>query len=82
MKTQKNLRFFQTKGKKKNLYFSRYSAIKKKCVVELGLASQFTLAQTVRNEQKRLKAIQKIAMQVNAKLGGELWASRSQMVRQ
>jgi len=52
----------------------RYSAIKKLCCIEMPVASQVVCLKTISNE-KRLQAVaQKIILQINCKLGGELWA--------
>lgn len=52
----------------------RYAAIKKLCCVEKPVPSQVINGRTITQPQK-LKAItQKIALQINCKLGGELWA--------
>nr|AJW77406.1 piwi-like protein 2 [Alitta virens] len=52
----------------------RYNAIKKLCYVESPVASQVINTPTIRNEKKLRSVTQKIALQINAKLGGELWA--------
>ena len=52
----------------------RYAAIKKLCCIESPVPSQVVCLKTISNE-KRLSAVaQKIALQINCKLGGELWA--------
>ena len=54
----------------------RYSAVKKLCCIESPVPSQVVCLKTISNE-KRLSAVaQKIALQMNCKLGGELWACR------
>lgn len=52
----------------------RYNAIKKLCYVESPVASQVINTRTLRNDKKLRSVTQKIALQINAKLGGELWA--------
>jgi len=55
----------------------RYSAVKKLCCIESPVPSQVVCLKTISNE-KRLSAVaQKIALQMNCKLGGELWACRT-----
>lgn len=55
----------------------RYAAIKKLCCIESPVPSQVVLTKTISNE-KRLSAVaQKIALQINCKLGGELWACQT-----
>jgi len=52
----------------------RYNAIKKLCCVEYPVPSQVVMARTI-GDQKKLRAVsQKIALQINCKLGGELWS--------
>jgi len=51
----------------------RYAAIKKLCCVENPVPSQVICLKTISNE-KRLQAVaQKVVLQMNCKLGGELW---------
>jgi len=52
----------------------RYSAIKKLCCLEKPIASQVVCLKTVNNPKKLQAVAQKIALQINCKLGGELWA--------
>ncbi|XP_035670589.1 piwi-like protein 1 [Branchiostoma floridae] len=52
----------------------RYSAIKKLCCVDSPVPSQVINAKTIGSQQKLRSVTQKIALQINAKLGGELWA--------
>lgn len=55
----------------------RYAAIKKLCYVEMPVGNQVVCTKTIKNE-KRLQAVsQKIILQMNCKLGGELWACQS-----
>ena len=55
----------------------RYAAIKKLCCLEMPCPSQVVCLKTINNE-KRLNAVaQKIALQINCKLGGELWACKT-----
>merc|ERR1711981_550755 len=55
----------------------RYAAIKKLCCIESPVPSQVVCLKTISNE-KRLSAVaQKIALQINCKLGGELWACKT-----
>lgn len=52
----------------------RYNAIKKLCCVECPVPSQVINARTISQQQKLRSVTQKIALQINCKLGGELWA--------
>lgn len=52
----------------------RYAAVKKVCCVELPVASQVINARTLRNESKNRSIVQKIALQMNCKMGGTLWS--------
>jgi len=55
----------------------RYAAIKKLCCIEMPVPSQVVCVKTISNE-KRLQAVaQKVALQINCKLGGELWACQT-----
>jgi len=55
----------------------RYAAIKKLCCVEKPVASQVVCLKTISNEKRLVSVVQKIALQINVKLGGELWACES-----
>ena len=52
----------------------RYNAIKKLCCVDYPVPSQVIIAKTIGVQQKLRSVTQKIALQVNCKLGGELWS--------
>eukprot|EP00731_Ephydatia_muelleri_P025692 Em0017g775a len=52
----------------------RYSAVKKLCCIESPIPSQVIIARTITQQQKLRSVAQKVALQMNAKLGGELWA--------
>jgi len=52
----------------------RYSAIKKLCCVEMPVASQVINSKTISNDKKLASVTQKVILQINCKLGGELWA--------
>ena len=51
----------------------RYAAVKKLCYTELALPSQVIMTKTLSNEKRLEACVQKIALQMNCKLGGELW---------
>ena len=51
----------------------RYSAMKKLCYVDLGIQSQVVMTKTLANERRMQSVVQKIALQINCKLGGESW---------
>ncbi|KAF7199718.1 piwi-like protein 2 isoform X1 [Nothobranchius furzeri] len=50
-----------------------YSAIKKLCCVNSPIPSQAINVRTISQQQKLRSVAQKILLQVNSKLGGELW---------
>nr|CAB3264906.1 piwi-like protein 2 [Phallusia mammillata] len=55
----------------------RYSAVKKLCCVDMPVPSQVILSRTLPEDPKlgKFRSItMKIALQINCKLGGELWA--------
>ncbi|XP_065911077.1 piwi-like protein 2 isoform X2 [Dysidea avara] len=52
----------------------RYAAFKKLCCIEKPIPSQAINAKTISNQQRLKSVTQKIALQMNCKLGGELWA--------
>eukprot|EP00795_Rhopilema_esculentum_P012740 gene12740-3467_t len=52
----------------------RYAAVKKLCCVESPVPSQCINARTISQANKLRSVTQKIALQINCKLGGELWA--------
>merc|ERR1719187_1672471 len=52
----------------------RYAAVKKLCCVEKPVASQVINYKTIANEKKVSSVVQKVILQINCKLGGELWA--------
>lgn len=54
----------------------RYAAIKKVCCAELPIPSQVINARTLANDAKNRAIVQKIALQMNCKLGGALWSVR------
>lgn len=54
----------------------RYSAIKKMCCAEMPISSQVVLSRTLQNQAKVRPITQKIAYQINCKLGGCLWSVR------
>ena len=56
----------------------RYAAIKKLCYVEKPVASQVVLLKSINNEKKMSAVASKVVLQINCKLGGELWACQPQ----
>lgn len=54
----------------------RYAAIKKVCCAELPIPSQVINARTLSNDMKNRAIVQKIALQMNCKMGGSLWSVR------
>ncbi|XP_022105120.1 piwi-like protein 1 [Acanthaster planci] len=51
----------------------RYDAIKKHCCLEAPVPSQCIVARTLSKKQTIMSVATKIAMQINCKMGGELW---------
>jgi len=54
----------------------RYATVKRLCNTDLPVASQVICAKTISNEKKVQSVVQKIALQINCKLGGELWGCK------
>ncbi|XP_015904269.2 piwi-like protein Ago3 [Parasteatoda tepidariorum] len=52
----------------------RYSAVKKLCCIEAPVPSQVINLKTISDARKLRSVSQKIALQMNCKLGGELWS--------
>ncbi|XP_019620701.1 PREDICTED: piwi-like protein 1 isoform X3 [Branchiostoma belcheri] len=52
----------------------RYDAIKKFCCVDHPVPSQVIVSRTLNKKQMLMSVATKIALQLNCKLGGELWA--------
>lgn len=53
----------------------RYDAIKRVCCLDIPVPSQVVTSQIIDDERKRRSVVTKIALQMNVKLGGELWAT-------
>lgn len=53
----------------------RYDAIKRLCCLEIPVPSQVVTSQIIDDERKKRSVVTKIALQMNVKLGGELWAT-------
>lgn len=51
----------------------RYSAVKKLCCVQQAIPSQVIIAKTISKPPKLKSVTEKIALQINCKLGGALW---------
>ncbi|XP_066986204.1 piwi-like protein Siwi isoform X2 [Macrobrachium rosenbergii] len=56
-----------------NSRLDRYAAIKKHISVVMATPSQMVLAKSLQNKQRQLSVVNKIAIQINCKLGGEIW---------
>lgn len=52
----------------------RYMAIKKVCCYKCPIASQVINARTLKNPSKVTAVVQKVALQMNCKMGGTLWS--------
>ncbi|XP_068230350.1 protein argonaute-3 [Palaemon carinicauda] len=57
----------------------RYSAVKRLACLELKLPTQCINSRTISQDTKLRSVTQKIALQINCKLGGELWALKIPM---
>lgn len=51
----------------------KYNAVKKLLCAERPCPSQMIISKTISDERKLRSVVQKISLQINAKLGGELW---------
>lgn len=51
----------------------RYDAIKRICCLEKPVPSQVCTSMIIEDEKKRRSVLTKIAIQMNCKLGGEVW---------
>jgi aubergine-like protein len=51
-----------------------YDAVKKLCCVDSPIPSQCIVSRTLSKRQMLMSVATKIALQINCKLGGELWA--------
>ena len=61
-----------TKSKQLQMRSDRYAVIKKLCIAEKPVANQCCNLKTISNEKKVTSVVQKIALQINCKLGGEV----------
>jgi len=59
----------------------RYAGIKKLCCIEKPVASQVVVLKNITNEKKMSSVAQKVILQMNCKLGGELWAPRNPVAK-
>ncbi|XP_021965267.2 piwi-like protein Ago3 [Folsomia candida] len=57
-----------------------YRVVKTVCNHELAVASQVIRGQTLNDERKVRSVMQKVALQINCKLGGALWTIRIPMI--
>ncbi|CAB3369856.1 Hypothetical predicted protein [Cloeon dipterum] len=55
----------------------RYSAVKKICCSELPIASQVVISRTLSRPDRVRSIVQKIALQINCKIGGSLWSIKN-----
>lgn len=51
----------------------RYDAIKRVCCLEKPVPSQVVTSAIIDDEKKRKSVVTKVAIQMNCKLGGEIW---------
>ncbi|CAL8139170.1 unnamed protein product [Orchesella dallaii] len=59
-----------------------YGAIKKFCVSDFAIPSQCIISKTLGNEKRLRSIVLKIALQINCKLGGSLWALKMPLTEQ
>ena len=52
----------------------RYAAVKTLCTAQSAIPSQMMNSKTISNPGKLRSVVQKIVLQINCKMGGELWA--------
>jgi aubergine-like protein len=52
----------------------RYDAIKRFCCLERPVPSQVILTKNIKDTRKVMGVMTKVAVQINCKLGGEIWA--------
>jgi len=57
----------------------RYDAIKRVCCLERPVPSQVCTSQIIEDQRKNRSVVTKVAIQMNCKLGGELWCSHIPM---
>lgn len=57
-----------------------YAAIKRYCISQTAIPSQCIVSKTLGNEKRMRSIVLKIALQINCKLGGSLWALKIPMV--
>jgi aubergine-like protein len=57
----------------------RYAAVKKLCYIEKSFNSQCIMQKSLSNEKRMQAVCQKIVLQMNCKLGGELWGCKVPM---
>ncbi|XP_059471932.1 piwi-like protein Ago3 [Neocloeon triangulifer] len=55
----------------------RYAAVKKICCSELPIASQVVISRTLSRPDRVRSIVQKIALQINCKIGGSLWSIKN-----
>ena len=55
----------------------RYASVKKLCCIDMPVASQVILQKTLSNPKRQVSVVQKVALQINCKLGGQLWGIKS-----
>lgn len=53
----------------------KYDAIKRVCCLEIPVPSQVITSAIIDDERKKRSVVTKVALQMNVKLGGELWAT-------
>ena len=53
----------------------RYDAIKRICCIDLPIPSQVVTSQIIEDPKKSKSVITKVAIQMNCKLGGEIWVT-------
>ena len=54
----------------------RYDAIKRLCCLDMPVPSQVVTSQIIEDAKKAKSVVTKVAIQMNCKLGGELWLTK------
>ncbi len=54
----------------------RYDAIKRFCCLDMPVPSQVITTQLLEDQKKSISVVTRVAIQMNCKLGGELWLTK------
>ncbi|XP_055330030.1 piwi-like protein Ago3 [Paramacrobiotus metropolitanus] len=64
-----------------NMREDRYAAVKQSCYMKHGIASQVIMSRTLGRPDRLRAIVQKIALQINCKLGGSIWRMAKMQLR-